>query len=160
MTRTAKFAHWVLIVSALTFLGIGISFLFFPSQMSGAVSISTTSGTGVGDIRTVYGGLDMATGLLLGFLALRRRWVDGLAISTLFFTCIVCGRLLGLMLDSPHTVMSYILFGLEITAAVLAAVAYFIARQTPSETAMEVAATAVQTAMDSQVQSTAGAPEA
>jgi hypothetical protein len=159
VTRTAKFAHWVLIVSAVAFLGIGISFMFFPSQMSGAVSVSTTSGTGVGDIRTVYGGLDIATGILLGYLALRKRWVDGLAVAALFFVCIVCGRLLGLVLDSPHNVISYILFGLEITAAVLAVVAYFFARQSPSETAMEVAATAVQTAMDSQAQAT-GSPEA
>ncbi len=159
MTRTAKFARGVLIASAIAFLGIGLAFLFFPSQMSGAVSIQTTSGTGVGDIRTVYGGLDLATGVLLGYLALRRRWTDGLAIATLFFISIVLGRLLGLMLDSPHNVISYILFGLEVTAAVLSAVAYFFARQTPSDTAVEAAAAAVQTAMNSQAQST-GTPEA
>jgi len=129
VNRTALFVRWVLGIAAAIFLLLGIGFMFIPSNMIGAMDITAEPGKALADIRAVYGGLDLAVGILLAVCFFRKEFATGLAVSTLVCTCIFCGRLIGIAWDPARDVLTFGLFASEVLGAVLSAVAWFLARQ-------------------------------
>ena len=73
--RALPFARVVLFVSALAFLGIGVPFLVAPIEMTGFVGVSLAGATADNDVRAVYGGLQIACGLILLVCASRAAWL-------------------------------------------------------------------------------------
>ena len=145
MSRAALFVRWVLGFLAATFLLIGLSFLFIPKAIMGVVDIATESSTGVADIRAVYGGLDLAIGILLGLSFLRKEWSTGLAVGTHTCACMAGGRLLGMARDGASDILTFGLLGVELLGAALAAVAWFLARQPEPASATPAPANAAAT---------------
>ena len=134
MTRAALFVRWVLGISAIVFLLLGLAFTFIPATMIPAMDINAEPGKALADIRAVYGGLDLAIGILLAFFFFRREWATGLAVSTLVCTCLFAGRLVGIVWDPARDILTFSLFAAEVLGAVLSGVAWFLARQPePSE---------------------------
>lgn len=144
MTRTALFVRWVLGLSAIIFGLIGLAFVFFPGTMIPAMDITAEPGKALSDIRAVYGGLDLALGILLGICFIRKEYADGLAISTLFCTCIFLGRLVGIAFDPARDILTFGLFASEVLGAVLSAIAWFLARQPEVATPTPPAALATE----------------
>lgn len=135
MSRTALFVRWMLGILAAVFLLLGLAFMFLPKMMIGALGIKAESGLALADIRAVYGGLDLALGILLVICFLRKEWATGLAIGTLAYTCLFAGRLVGILVDGANDILTFGLFALEVLGAVLAALAWFLARQPDAVTA-------------------------
>jgi hypothetical protein len=130
LTRAALFVRWVLGIVVIIFLLLGVSFIFIPTNMIGAMDITAEPGKALADIRAVYGGLNLAFGILLGACFLRKQWAAGLAISTLAWTCLLAGRLVGIVWDAQaRDVLTIGLFASEVLGAVLSAVAWFLVRQ-------------------------------
>ncbi len=129
MSRTALFVRWVLAILAAVFLLLGLAFMFLPNMMVGAIDITAGSPKALADIRAVYGGLDLALGILLLICFLRKEWATGLAIGTLTCTCLFAGRLVGILIDGANDILTFGLIASEVLGAVLAAVAWFLARQ-------------------------------
>jgi hypothetical protein len=129
VNRTALFVRWVLGILAVVFLLLGVACIFVPRMMIGAMDIQAEPGKALADIRAVYGGLDLAIGILLAVCFVRKEWATGLAIGTLVCTCIFGGRLVGIIWDPAQDILTFGLFASEVLGAVLAAVAWFLARQ-------------------------------
>jgi hypothetical protein len=141
VTRTALFVRWVLGVSAAVFLALGLVFILRPLMMLGALDIKAEPGKALADIRAVYGGLDLAIGILLIYYFVRRQWATGLGISALVCVCLAIGRLVGILIDPATDILTFGLFASEVLGAVLSAVALFLARQPePTVVAVETAA--------------------
>ncbi len=129
MTRSALYVRWVLGVAGAIFLGLGLACIFVPSMIIGAMDVKAEPGKALADIRAVYGGLDLAIGILLIYFFVRKQWSTGLAISTLVCTCLATGRLVGILIDPARDILTFGLFGVEVLAAALSAVGLFLARQ-------------------------------
>lgn len=128
MSRTALFVRWILGILAAVFLVLGLAFMFLPTTMIGAMDITAGSPKALADIRAVYGGLDLALGILLTICFLRKEWAVGLAIGTLVCACLFAGRLVGILLDGADDILTFGLIASEALGAILAAVAWFLAR--------------------------------
>lgn len=152
MTRSALFVRWVLGLSAAVFVALGLAFTFAPSMMIAAVDLHAEPGKALADVRAVYGGLDLAVGILLAVCFFRKLWANGLAISVLVCTCLLFGRLVGILADPARDILTFGLFASEVIGAVLSAVAWFLSRQAPGDTAAPPVAQAAP--------STSGVPEA
>lgn len=129
MTRSAMYVRWVLGVAGAIFLGLGLACIFVPSMIIGAMDVKAEPGKALADIRAVYGGLDLAIGILLIYFFVRKQWSTGLAISTLVCACLAAGRLVGILIDPARDILTFGLFGVEVLGAVLSAVGLFLARQ-------------------------------
>ncbi len=138
MTRTALFVRWVLGIVAGVFLLLGLAFMFIPATMIGAIDINAGSPKAMADIRAVYGGLDLALGVLLFVCFFRKDWTTGLAVGALSLTCMFTGRFVGIIWDPARDILTFGLFASEVLGAVLCAVALFLARQ-PEPAVMPVA---------------------
>lgn len=142
MSRTALFVRWVLGIAAAVFIGLGLTFIFAPNLMLPAMDIKAEPGKALADIRAVYGGLDLAFGVLLAICFFRKQFANGLGIGALAFTCLFAGRLVGIIFDPANDILTYGLFASEVLGAVLSAVAWFLARQPePAPAAAVVAPT-------------------
>jgi len=148
VTRTALFVRWVLGVGAAVFLAIGFAAMFLPGMVIRTVGLEAGSELAMADVRAVYGGLDLAIGILLAYCFVRKHLANGLAISALVCTCLFSGRLVGIIVDPARDFLTYGLFAVEVLGAVLSAVAWFLARQ-PEVTVTPVAASPAVAAPES-----------
>lgn len=69
-----RLARVVLVLSAIPFVSIGVAFLLFPARMGALVDLTVSGATATADVRAVYGGLQLACGLLLLGVARDARW--------------------------------------------------------------------------------------
>jgi hypothetical protein len=89
----ARLGPLVLRASAAVFAGIGTAFLVAPERLAGAVGLQITGATADGDVRAVYGGLQLACGGLLWTASLRAAWVRaGLVCQAALFSGLALGR--------------------------------------------------------------------
>ena len=146
MTRTDLFVRWVLGVAAAIFIALGVAFMFAPSMMIDSIGLKAESKVAMADVRAVYGGLDLAIGILLVFCFFRKHWANGLAISVLACACLFSGRLVGIFLEPAQDALTFLLFASEVLGAVLSAVAWFLARRPESPGAPVPVAAPVATA--------------
>jgi hypothetical protein len=133
LTRTALFVRWLLGIVAAIFLALGVAFLAIPTNMLGAMDIQAEPGKALADIRAVYGGLDLAIGILMAICFFRKQFSSGLGIGALALTCMFSGRLIGILIDPAQDVLTIGLFVSEVLGAVLCGVALFLARQPEPE---------------------------
>ena len=155
MTRTALFVRWVLGIVAAVYLVLGLTFMFLPSTMIGAIDLNAGSPKAMADVRAVYGGLELAIGILLFACFFRKQFGSGLAIGALMLTCMAVGRLVGIVYDPARDALTYGLLAAEVVGVVLCAVALFLARQ-PEQTAVATDALAPAAATVAPVTSAAG----
>ncbi|MDX2169192.1 MAG: DUF4345 domain-containing protein [Deltaproteobacteria bacterium] len=110
----------VLILSGTVVLAIGVAFLLAPAAMMQSVDIAVATPLARGDVRAIYGGMEVAVGLLL-LLASQRadRVRPGLFAAAVLFTGMVSGRLLGVLLDGAPPPFGWFLAGIELSGAVV-----------------------------------------
>jgi uncharacterized protein YjeT (DUF2065 family) len=94
-------ARTILGLFGFVFVGVGLYYLGFPEAGAEAVGIRLDTPMARADLRAVYGGLDLAIGLLLLRSAHRGDVLVGLRIQAYAFGGLLLGRLLGQALDSP-----------------------------------------------------------
>ena len=114
------YQRFVLAVSALVFIGIGIMFLSSPQSLLPRVNITAPPGTALADVRAVYGGLDLGIGLFLAFCSVRSQVRMGLVACVLTLGGLACGRILGIALNPEQEVITYYLLASEVFGAALA----------------------------------------
>jgi hypothetical protein len=109
-----KLARILLWINAACFLIFGTAFLIAPAGMTNLLSGTTPSAPNVLiDIRATYGGMALGIGLAFAFCARRPATVRiGLIASLCVASGIVCGRLIGILVDgSPNAAMIALLVG-------------------------------------------------
>lgn len=104
----------VLGLSALPFAGIGLAFLFAPEAMAARVDVSLASVTADHDVRAVYGGLQIACAVLLGWGALSPFHLrPALVAQLVLYGGLVAGRLVGWTTSGAPGSFGLWLHGLE-----------------------------------------------
>lgn len=113
-----------IVLSGVVFLGIGIWFVTSPGAL-GIIGINAVSAAGRGDLRAVYGGLQIAIGLFLLTTAYRHQWHGiGLAVGTAAFAGLAGGRTIGFALESTTDALPWMLYAAEILGLALCAGAW------------------------------------
>jgi len=125
-----KFSRIVLALSGLVFMGFGVAFLFWPSQMTLRVGIPLVTMTGTTDVRAIYGGLEIGFGVFLLVAAARRTWVIPGLLATL---CTLAGmglsRALGIALDGGPDSITSALLASEVSGAAITLLALLLERR-------------------------------
>jgi hypothetical protein len=110
----------VLMLSGAILLAIGVAFLLAPVAMMQSVEIAIASPLARGDVRAVYGGMEVALGALLLLAGQRSDRVrPGLFAAGVLFTGMASGRLLGVLLDGAPPPFGWFLLLLEAGGAVI-----------------------------------------
>jgi hypothetical protein len=96
-------------LTGLFFVGYGLAFAFFPTEMAMSITGSVaTSASALMDIRATYGGMTLAVGIILMMLARNK---EGLAFALLSIAIILlamaAGRVLGMYIDGTPNGFMY-----------------------------------------------------
>lgn len=112
----------VLALVAAIFAGLGLAFALAPATMMAAVDIAVPTPLAAGDVRAVYGGMQLAIGALLLAAAARAAWVRaGLLAATALFAGLLAGRLLGVALDGAPSAFGWLLAAAELAGLAISA---------------------------------------
>ncbi len=115
-----KTARAILGLFGIVFVGVGLYYLGFPVAGADVVGIRLDTPMARADIRAVYGGLDLAIGLLLLRSAYRGDVFVGLRVQAYAFAGLLLGRALGQMLDGPSDSLVVWLVAIELCGLVSA----------------------------------------
>ncbi len=115
---TKVFVHSV----AVFFTLYGIAFALIPEFMLQLViGTNETTSTGLIDIRATYGGMSLAVGMLLHWLALQRTQVNlALPFILLLMLAMALPRMLGMAVDGEPNGVMYLYLTLELSVSALA----------------------------------------
>jgi hypothetical protein len=106
-------------LAALAFAGIGLAFLALPETMGHYVGVSLGGNTADNDVRAVYGGLQLACGVLLFLASTTRRWLRaGIVAQILLFSGLALGRFVSLAWVGPPEALGLALHGAELLGIV------------------------------------------
>ena len=120
------FARILLVVSALIWLAIGVTFLFWPRAMAAYVEVQLPTPTALIDFRATYGGFDLAIGIFFAICAFHAAWTrPGVAALALVYGGFAGGRIVGLLLDGTPKPLMYQLLATELTGLALSCVAWW-----------------------------------
>ena len=121
---TLAFARLQLAVAALLFGGAGLAFLVSPGTL-GAIGIELGSVNASGDVRAVYGGLEIGLGLFLAYCALDPARIPlGVLASLGTLGGMVLARGLSALVDGAPSGIGWLLWGAEAACAGLALAAW------------------------------------
>lgn len=115
------FATYLLRLTALSFITLGLGFVTAPGYLSEVLlgEVQTTPGAML-DMRATYGGLGAGVGLALWSLTRQRETiVAGLIVSSLVLTSIALARLAGFAVDGGPTAYMWGALALESLFVVL-----------------------------------------
>lgn len=116
--RAAKRNLWI--VGAL-FLGLGSYTLVWPFWLESAFGVAAVNASGLSDIRSVYGGFYVGTGVYLIWCSLNtKRIIAGLMFQALSMTGFYVGRITSLVMDGIPSVLVWVFFTGEVFAFLLA----------------------------------------
>lgn len=117
--RAMSFARAVLLLCALPFIAIGLAFLVQPALLGSFVDVDVVSALADNDVRAVYGGLQLACGVVL---ALCSRWdrllAPGLFCLLILYGGLAAGRSLSWLLAGSPGALGLVLHGGELIAIV------------------------------------------
>ena len=117
------YAPLVVWVCAAVFLGIGLVFTIAPSLPFVPLGLSVPNGAPTTELRSVYGGLELAVGLFLATCAWRRGPAVGygLLLSLLLFGALAAFRAVGMAMEGPQPPIMAALLVAESAGALFAA---------------------------------------
>ena len=105
----------VVLLSALSFAGIGLAFVAAPAEMGRLVGLELTSVTADNDVRGVYGGLSLGCAALLAWCGARDVRVEaGVRAQVFLFGGLVAGRFVSLAVAGAPDALGLALHGGEI----------------------------------------------
>ena len=110
-----------LVFSALLWLPYGILCFLQPAYLTEAAGLALTSATATTEVRAMYGGLQMAIGVLAGMAVVRPTLVPT-ALTMLAFLSVGLGtaRLIGSLVDASYSTYTFGGLGFEFLSAGLA----------------------------------------
>jgi hypothetical protein len=115
----------VLFANALVWLPYGLLGLLRPSTLADVAALGLASPTAIVEVQAMYGGLEIAIGVLALWGALRPRSADAAIWSLLVLSCgLVGGRALGLITSGDRSGYNLGALAFELTGAASAAWAY------------------------------------
>lgn len=115
----------VLVANALVWLPYGLVCLLRPSTLADVAALGLASPTAIVEVQAMYGGLEIAIGVLALWGALRPRWAEAAIWSLLVLYCgLVGGRGLGLITSGDRSAYNLGAIAFELTGALSAAWAY------------------------------------
>ena len=108
-------------VTGLAFAGYGLMCLFVPAVVGEAAQLGLASETAVAEVRAMYGGLQLALGVL-SLLAVLRPALEKTALLSLCFVFagLAGGRLFAIVLASDPGAYNYAAFGYEAVSVSIA----------------------------------------
>lgn len=106
-------------ITAAVFALYGIGFVVVPEFLSHVVTGAVpTSASGLIDMRATYGGMSIATGILLLILSSKHwRIESGLCGVIILMLCMASARIYGIVVDGPANMKMYIYLVIEIGMA-------------------------------------------
>jgi hypothetical protein len=109
-------------ITAAIFTLYGLGFVFAPSQLSLLVTgAAPTTAAALTDMRATYGGMSIATGIVLFVLASKPQSIRlGLAAVLIVMLGMASGRGVGLIIDGSGNPIMYTYLALELGAAAAA----------------------------------------
>ena len=114
-------ARWLLGVSALMFLALGLNGLFNPVGHLAPYGLELATPGWLGEVRANYGGMHLGIGLLLALGATRVAWQrTGLAVLLVFLGGLAVGRTLSVFLDGLPPGFAFAFIAIEWLGAALA----------------------------------------
>ena len=121
-----RFARFALAASSLPFLAIGAAFLLAPNALAGRVGLALTGATADNDVRAVYGGLQLACGLLLALASHASNALvrAGLAAQLVLYAGLAGARVVSFAFAGAPGVLGFALHAGEIAALVFGAIAW------------------------------------
>lgn len=112
----------IIVVTAAVYFIYGVAFTVAPESLSQAVTGSApSSGSGLIDMRATYGGMSIATGILLYILS-RSEVRLGLIGVVIFLSSMALTRAYGMVVDGEANTYMYVYLALEVVVAVAAAI--------------------------------------
>ena len=122
MTNAMNASRLLVFVTGLFFGLYGFAFSIFPVEMSFFVTDgSPGTPSGIIDLRASYGGMSVATGLILLICACKPGFlIPGLSIIAILLSAMAGTRLLGMLLDGAPNRIMYLYLVAEIIVAALA----------------------------------------
>jgi hypothetical protein len=115
----ARITLWL---GGLAFLGYGIAFLVAPAETLAKAGWAMTGEGAITELRSFYGGLEVALGSLLIAADLRGRRREGLILCLASYGCIGAARALGIAMAGAANDFLWMALGTEAVLAGLAAV--------------------------------------
>jgi hypothetical protein len=110
----------ILALAGLSFIGFGVAFVVSPAEMAGVVGLVAETPSALTEVRAMYGGLEIALGMvLLTLLRGATAQVIGLRVAAFAFGGLALGRLTGLVVDGFWQPFTWLLMAVEILSASL-----------------------------------------
>jgi GNAT superfamily N-acetyltransferase len=121
-----RFARFVLAASALPFFAIGGAFLLAPNALAERVGLALAGVTAESDVRAVYGGLQLACGLLLALASRAGEQTvrAGLIAQLVLYGGLASARVVSFALTGAPSALGFALHAGEIAALVFGAIAW------------------------------------
>jgi hypothetical protein len=117
-------ARWCLMLSAVAYGFIGVTFLVAPAEMASFVDVSLGSATADNDIRAVYGGVALGLALFFGAAVHRGDWaVPALWVAALTLACMAGARFVSWAVAGPPAPLGYLLHSAEFLGSLASLIA-------------------------------------
>jgi hypothetical protein len=114
-------ARIFLALSVLVWLPYGVYCWLDPGSLASAAGVGSTSPTGSTELRAMYGGLQIAIGLLAGLGVVRPPFVRPALLTLAFLTAgLATARLTGAFVDAGFSSYTWTALAFEVPSAVLA----------------------------------------
>jgi len=111
----------VLLGLSAAYVVFGVAFLLAPAKMAGLVDLTTTTKTGLIELRAFYGGVELGLGAFLALAATRREWyAPALVAALMSFLGIAGARIYGISVDGIPGALVFLLLALEVAGVVAA----------------------------------------
>jgi len=101
-------------LNGLVFVAIGLGFAVFVHEAARGLGISFSNPAGLGDFRAVYGGVQLALGASILFLAVRKSYRDAVTVGLLAVTGLATVRLISMALEPAAGALQWHLLAPEL----------------------------------------------
>jgi hypothetical protein len=112
MTRAFAWANGI------AFLAIGLGFALFARAAASGLGIAFAGAAGLGDFRAVYGGMQMALGATILYLALRESFREAVLVGLFAVAGLASLRLLSMAIDGSAGALQWRLLAPELIGVV------------------------------------------
>ena len=106
--------RFFLIGTGVLYLGLGLSFLFATATMINKLPFTVTAPAGTTEIRAVYGGLELALGVVFLYAGIFNRSLDfAVFVMLITFIGLAASRGVGILIDGSQDPFTLRLFWIE-----------------------------------------------
>lgn len=119
--------RFFVIATGLIYLGLGLSFLFATHAMVSKLPLMPTSPDGTTELRAVYGGLELALGVIFIYAGGLNRSLDFAAfLMFVTFAGVAATRFVGIFMDKSYSTFTLGLLAVETAGVLYSALSLFL----------------------------------